>query len=183
MKDWKLSADQCALVVVDPQVKLMAAMPRQADTLAGIGRLMSAARILGMPVLLTLQYPKRLGEICPELAEAARDVPRWEKLAFSCCGNEEFVRAIRELRRSRVIVCGVESHVCVLQTVVDLMAMDRFVYVCVDAMCSRRDVDHEVAVERMRDCGAVITTVESAVFEMLREAGTESFKACLPLFK
>jgi nicotinamidase-related amidase len=82
-----------------------------------------------------------------------------------------------------VLLCGVESHVCVLQTAIDLMGRDFFVYVCADAVCSRHDTDYQVALERLRDCGAVITTVESAVFEMLREAGTASFKQCLPLFK
>ena len=92
------------------------------------------------------------------------------------------MRALKELRRQRIILCGIEAHVCVQQTAIDLMK-DYFVYVCADAICSRQRHDHKVAVERMRDCGAVITTVESAVFELLGEAGTDQFKQILPLFK
>jgi nicotinamidase-related amidase len=105
-----------------------------------------------------------------------------EKLAFSCCGSEEFMRAVKELRRQRILLCGIEAHVCAQQTAIDLMK-DYFVYVAVDAIGSRRDEDRVVAIERIRDCGAVITTVESAVFELLREAGTDQFKQILPLFK
>jgi nicotinamidase-related amidase len=104
-------------------------------------------------------------------------------LTFSCCGVEPFPRALKDLRRQRVLLGGVEAHVCVQQTAIDLMAAGYAVYVCADAICSRRDLDRDVALARLRDCGAVITTVESAIFELLREAGTPAFKACLPLFK
>lgn len=178
MSDWRLTPQNTALVVVDVQEKLMAAMPERETILAGVRRLVSAAGILGVPVLWTAQYVKGLGPVCAEVAGA----PAIEKLTFSCAGVPEFVTRLRELRRSRVLVCGVEAHVCVQQTAIDLMK-DYFVYVPVDAIGSRRVLDRDVAIERMRDCGAVITTVEAAVFEMLRQAGTEAFRACLPLFK
>lgn len=178
MSDWRLTPQNAALVVVDVQEKLMNVMPRRAETIAGVQKLLGAAQALQLPVVMTAQYVKGLGPVCAEVAGP----PAIEKLAFSCCGSPDFVRAIKDLRRQRILVCGVEAHVCVQQTVIDLMK-DYFVYVCADAICSRRDLDRDVALERMRDCGAVITTVESAIFEMLREAGTPAFKACLPLFK
>lgn len=178
MSDWRLTPENSALVVIDAQEKLMAAMPRRQETLAGIQKLLGAAKVLNVPVVMTAQYIKGLGPVCAEVAGPAVI----EKMAFSCCGSPEFATALKQHNRPRVIVCGVEAHVCVQQTVIDLMK-DYFVYVAVDAICSRRDVDATVAVERMRDCGAVITTVESAIFEMLKQAGTEQFKACLPLFK
>jgi nicotinamidase-related amidase len=178
MADWRLTTENTALVVVDVQEKLMAVMNRRAETMAGVQKLLGAATALKLPVVMTAQYIKGLGPVCSEIA----GLPVIEKLAFSCWGSPEFVQRIKDLRRQRLIVCGVEAHVCVQQTVIDLMK-DYFVYVPVDAICSRRDLDRDVAVERMRDCGAVITTVESAVFELLRAAGTEQFKACLPLFK
>jgi len=92
------------------------------------------------------------------------------------------MRAIKKLGRQRIILCGIEAHVCIQQTAIDLMK-DYFVYVVADAIGSRHRHDHKVAVERLRDCGAVITTVESAVFELLRESGTDQFKQVLPLFK
>jgi len=178
MSDWRLTPQNTTLVIVDVQEKLMAAMPRRDDTIAGVKKLLGAAQVLQVPVVVTAQYVKGLGPVCAEIAGP----PAIEKLAFSCCGSEEFTRTLKDLRRQRIIVCGVEAHVCVQQTVIDLMK-DYFVYVCADAVCSRRDLDRDVALERIRDCGAVITTVESVIFEMLRAAGTPAFKACLPLFK
>lgn len=183
MIDWRLTTDNTALVVIDVQEKLMAAMTRRDETVAGVRKLVAAAKILNIPTLVTLQYVKGLGPLCPEIAEVATGLTGIEKLSFSCCGHDAFTRAVKELRRPRVILCGVESHVCVQQTAIDLMGMDKFVYVCADATCSRRDLDHQTAMERLRDCGAVITTVESAVFEILRQASTEPFKQCLPLWK
>ncbi len=157
-------------------------MPRRAELIAAAQKLLGAARALKIPALLTAQYVKGLGPVCAEIAEVAPGVTVIEKLAFSCCGSEQFTRALKDLRRQRIILCGIEAHVCVQQTAIDLMK-DYFVYVPADAICSRHRHDHKVAVERLRDCGAVITTVESAVFELLREAGTDQFKQVLPLFK
>jgi len=182
MSEWRSTPQNTALVVVDVQEKLMAAMPRRAETISAVDKLIRAAHILKLPTLVTLQYVKGLGPLCAELAEATNGITPMEKLAFSCCGSEEFARAVKDLHRQRIIVCGTEAHVCVQQTVIDLLK-DYSVYVPVDAICSRKELDAAVAVERMRDCGAVITTVESVVFELLREAGTPQFKACLPLFK
>ena len=182
MTDWRLTPQNSALVVVDVQEKLMNVMPRRAEALAAMHKLMGAAGVLKLPILLTAQYTKGLGPVCCEITEAVPGVTPMEKMSFSCCGSEEFIRALKDLRRQRIILCGIEAHVCVLQTAIDLMK-DYFVYIPADAICSRHRHDHKVAVERMRDCGAVITTVESAVFELLREAGTEQFKQILPLFK
>ena len=183
MSDWRLTADNALLVIVDVQEKLMAVMPRRDETVAGVKKMATVCRILGVPIVITTQYAKAIGQTLPEVAEAAGNPEPADKITFSCCGNESFQHALRKHRRSRIILCGVETHVCVQQTVIDLLAAGNSVYVCADAICSRRDSDQEVAIERMRDCGAVITTVESAAFEMLRQAGTDAFKACLPLFK
>jgi nicotinamidase-related amidase len=179
MSDWRLTPQNSALVVIDVQQKLMNVMPRRAEALSAIQRLIKAAGILNIPVVVTAQYIKGLGPVVPEIPT---DLPVIEKMAFSCCGSDEFVRKLKNLGRQRILLCGIEAHVCVQQTTIDLMK-DYFVYVCADAICSRHRHDHKVAVERMRDCGAVITTVESAVFELLREAGTPQFKQVLPLFK
>jgi nicotinamidase-related amidase len=182
MTDWRLTPHNSALVVVDVQEKLMNLMPSRAEALAAMQKLIGAARILKLPIVITAQYVKGIGPVCREITEAAPGLAPLEKLAFSCCGSEEFTRALKDLGRQRILLCGIEAHVCVQQTAIDLMK-DYFVYIPADAICSRNRHDHKVAVERMRDCGAVITTVESAVFELLREAGTEQFKQILPLFK
>lgn len=183
MADWRLTSQNAALVVVDVQEKLMNVMPRKAETLTAIRKLVAAAKSLNLPTVVTLQYVKGLGPLCPEIAEVTQGINLIEKLAFSCCGSETFQQTIKDLRRQRILLCGIEAHVCVQQTAIDLMASDHFVYVAADAICSRRDIEYATAIERLRDCGAVITTVESAVFELLREAGTEQFKQILPLFK
>src|SRR5437899_8499209 len=182
MSDWRLTPQNSALVVVDVQEKLMNLMARRAELIGAIQKLVGAARVLKLPTLVTAQYIKGLGPVCAEIVEATPGIVPLEKTAFSCCGSEEFMSAVKNLRRQRIILCGIEAHVCVQQTAIDLMK-DYFVYVAADAICSRNRLDHKVAVERMRDCGAVITTVESAVFELLRESGTEPFKQILPLFK
>jgi isochorismate hydrolase len=182
MSDWRLTPQNSALVVIDVQEKLMNVMPRRAEMTTAIQKLIGASRVLKLPVLVTAQYIKGLGPVCGEIIEAAPGITPIEKTAFSCCGSEEFMRAVKDLQRQRLILCGIEAHVCVLQTAVDLMK-DYFVYVAADAIGSRHRHDHKVAVERLRDCGAVITTVESAVFELLRESSTEAFKQILPLFK
>jgi nicotinamidase-related amidase len=182
VSDWRLTPQNSALVAIDVQEKLMNIMPRRAELIAGVQKLLGAARVLKIPAVITAQYVKGLGPVCSEILEAAPGIAVIEKTAFSCCGSEHFVQAVKELRRQRILVCGIEAHVCVQQTAIDLMK-DYFVYVVADAISSRHRHDHKVAVERMRDCGAVITTVESAVFELLRESGTEEFKQILPMFK
>jgi nicotinamidase-related amidase len=182
MSDWRLTPQNSALVVIDVQEKLMNVMPQRAGMLASIQKLIGAVRVLKLPTLVTAQYIKGLGPVCAEIVEATPGIAPMEKMVFSCCGSEEFLRAVKDLRRQRIILCGIEAHVCVQQTAIDLMK-DYFVYVAADAIGSRHRHDHKVAIERMRDCGAVITTVESAVFELLRESGTDLFKQILPLFK
>jgi isochorismate hydrolase len=182
MADWRLTPQNTALVVIDVQEKLVNAMSRRVELLSAIKKLMGAARVLKIPALITAQYVKGLGPVCSEITESSPGVMPLEKMAFSCCGSEKFMRSIKDAQRQRILLCGIEAHVCVQQTAIDLMK-DYFVYVAVDAVASRHEVDYTVAIERLRDCGAVITTVESAVFEILRDSGTEQFKQILPLFK
>src|SRR5438477_10340733 len=103
MTDWRLTPQNSALVVVDVQEKLMNVMPRRAEALAAMHKLMGAARVLKLPIVLTAQYTKGLGPVCREITEAAPGVTPMEKMSFSCCGSEEFIRALKDLRRQRVI--------------------------------------------------------------------------------
>jgi len=182
MADWRLTPDNSALIVIDVQEKLMPLIARRTELIANVQKLMAVAKILEVPTILTAQYVKGIGPVIPEIASAAPGAKVIEKTTFSCCGTEEFVQAVKDLRRQRLIICGIEAHVCIQQTVIDLMK-DYFIYLPVDAISARKELDATVAIERMRDCGAVVTTVESTVFELLRQSGTAQFKACLPLFK
>jgi nicotinamidase-related amidase len=165
-----LSRDRAALVLVDVQEGF-----RPYDTFervaAGCSKLLSGARVLGVPALATEQYPKGLGHTAPEVG--LEDEPRIEKTVFSAVRAEGF-----DLRgRSQAVVCGIETHVCVSQTVHDLLEEGVEVHVPADAVGSRHATDYERGLERLERAGAVITTVETALFELLERAGTPEFKA------
>jgi nicotinamidase-related amidase len=165
-----LARDRAALLVVDVQEGF-----RPYDSFAGVAascaKLLAAARLLGVPALVSEQYPKGLGHSAPELA--LQDEPRLEKTVFSAVRAEGFDLDGRE----QAIVCGIETHVCVSQTVHDLLDRGVEVHVPADAVGSRHQLDYERGLERMEGAGAVISTVESALFELLERAGTPEFKA------
>jgi nicotinamidase-related amidase len=165
-----LERDRSALVVVDVQegFRPYPAFTGVADACA---KLVDAARILELPVLVSEQYPKGLGHTAPEVG--LRDEPRIEKTVFSAARAEGFDLGDAE----QAIVCGIETHVCVSQTVHDLLQRGLEVHVPADAVGSRHDVDYERGLERMERAGAVISTVEAALFELLERAGTPEFKA------
>jgi nicotinamidase-related amidase len=169
-----MSAADTALLVVDVQEKLIPAIRDHQRVVWNIRRLIDGAGVLGVQVLATEQYPKGLGGTVGELATLLGDVP--EKLSFSCCGCEETARQLESTGVHRVLVVGIESHVCVQQTVFDLMAAGYHVYVAVDAVGSRAAIDHETAIRRIDSGGATVTTTEAALFEWCREAGTPEFK-------
>jgi nicotinamidase-related amidase len=165
-----LRRDGTALVVVDVQegFRPYASFQSVADSCA---KLLSGARILGMPALVSEQYPKGLGHSAPELG--VQDERKVEKTVFSAARAEGF-----ELEgRPQAIVCGIETHVCVSQTVHDLLAEGVEVHVPADAVGSRHALDYERGLERLERAGAVVTTVEAALFELLERAGTPEFKA------
>ena len=145
-------------------------------------KLIESAKVLGTPMLLTEQYPAGLGPTCAAISQCMADQPAVAKMKFTAC-VEGIVQRLRELDRPDVLVCGVETHVCVQQTVLDLLRLGYRVYVCADAVGSRRGFDRDIALERMRQAGAIVTTTESAVFEMLGEAGTDLFKRVLKVIK
>jgi len=165
-----LSRDRAALVIVDVQegFRSYAAFDGVAGTCA---KLLAAARILDVPALVSEQYPKGLGHTVPEVG--LKDEPRIEKTVFSAARADGFDLAGRD----QVIVCGIEAHVCVSQTVHDLLDDGLEVHVPADAVGSRHDIDYQRGLERMERAGAVVSTVEAALFELLERAGTPEFKA------
>jgi nicotinamidase-related amidase len=165
-----LARDRAALVVVDVQeaFRSYASFSGVAESCA---RLISAARILELPALVSEQYPKGLGHTAPEVG--IEDEPLIEKTVFSAVRAERFDLAGRE----QAIVCGIETHVCVSQTVHDLLDQGIEVHVPADAVGSRHAIDYERGLERLQRAGAVVSTVEAALFELLERAGTPEFKA------
>jgi nicotinamidase-related amidase len=172
-----LDRDKAVLVVIDVQEKLCRAMDEKVlERLAGnIGILQEAARELGLPVVATEQYVKGLGETLCVLKEKLVE-PAIEKMAFSCCGESSFPEKLKALGRQQVIVTGMETHVCVLQTVLELLDAGYTVHLVRDAVMSRRKDNWFVGLETAREAGAVITSTETALFQLLRVAGSEEFK-------
>jgi nicotinamidase-related amidase len=173
-----LDRDKAILVVIDVQEKLCLAMDHKVlhKLTKNIGILLETAAELKVPVLVTEQYVKGLGGTLPELKEKAVAAPCFEKMAFSCCGSTEFVAAIKASGRTQVIVTGMETHVCVLQTVIDLRDAGFEVHLVKDAVMSRNKQNWLTASEAMTLTGAVPTSTESVLFQLLEVAGTEEFK-------
>ncbi|RMG56434.1 MAG: isochorismatase family protein [Gammaproteobacteria bacterium] len=165
------------LVSIDVQDRLVAAIPekprRQAVT-ASL-RLVRVARMLEVPVVFTRQYPKGLGEIHPPLAEHASDTPV-DKTCFSCCGEQDFLEQVLGSHRRQIILTGMETHICVLQTALELQREGLEVHVVEDAVCSRHKKHHKNALHRLRQAGIIVSNHESVLFEWLRDAGHERFR-------
>jgi nicotinamidase-related amidase len=169
-----MSAEDTVLVVVDVQAKLMPLISGEARILWNLRRLVEGAEALGVRVLATEQYPQGLGPTVPELARRLGQIP--PKTAFSCAGCQPFTERLIASGANKVLVSGIEAHVCVQQTVLDLLAAGYRVFVPVDAVGSRYAIDYETGLRRMESAGATLTTTESALFEWCQQSGTPEFK-------
>ena len=177
-------AEASQLLLIDIQTRLAGAMgdaarERVVDNAAILAK---AAALLEVPQLVTEQYPRGLGPTEPELDGTLAGAIRFEKTCFACTGAEGFSRRLADHHRPQVVVAGMESHVCVLQTMLELEAAGYQVFVVEDAICSRREQNHRNAVERMR-ASAVITNTESVLFEWLRNARHDHFKSISAMIK
>ena len=171
------------LVLVDLQERLVCAMSRREEVLANVRFLAEAAALLGMPVIVTRQYPQGLGDIVAEIADLPASIQPVDKLTFDCMGEPEFRHRIEALGRRQIVLAGMETHICVAQTALGLLDAGYQPFGVADAVCSRLDRDHEVAIERLRSAGVIVTTAEAVVYEALGHAATPEFRAILPLVK
>ena len=185
IQDFRLTPDGCVLVVIDVQERLMAAMPEgiRERTLSSIQALIGTSKRLGFPVLASEQYPKGLGATVAEIAGAVPDFSPFEKMTFSCAGAGEFIPRLRELGRSKILLTGCETHVCCFQTALDLMEQGFIVHSVADALCSRRKLNWRMGLSALEGAGAIPTTTEQALFDLLRVAGSDDFKALSRLIK
>jgi hypothetical protein len=179
----RIRRPHAGLAVIDIQEKLLPAIWEKERLLENALLLVRAAGVLGVPLFVTEQYPRGLGPTVPEVASALSGCSALPKTAFSACGAENFVNSLRAKNVSDVILCGMESHVCVTQTCLDLLEQGFRVFVANDAVSSRTPENHRTGLDRMRDAGATIVSAEMAIFELLGKAGTGEFKKILPLLK
>jgi len=179
----RIRADDALLLVVDVQERLLPYIHDGAAVVAQCVRMLRAAREFPLPILVSEQYPKGLGPTNPEVAAAAGDAPRIEKNTFSVLADEAARERVLACQRAQVLLVGIEAHVCVAQTALDLVTLGLRPVVLADAVGSRRPLDRDVALARLRDAGVLVTTVEAALFELLALAGTDLFKRIAPLVK
>jgi nicotinamidase-related amidase len=176
-----MNREDSALLVIDAQETLLGLIAGRNRIVWNIRRLLDAAAALGVPVAGTEQYPEKLSPTVPELKERLGPAP--DKLAFSACVCGEIFERWRADCRFRVLVCGIETHVCIMQTALDLVAAGFEPYVAVDAVGARYAIDHDTALRRMESAGVVLTTTEAAMFEWCRTAEASEFKKISALAK
>ncbi len=181
-----LDPKQAVLVVVDMQAPFLNAMHESERLLANVSLLVHSAVTLRVPVIPTTQYAERMGWVVPEITQLYRDFrvsASVDKLCFSCAGADGFLEGLASLGRRQVLLCGVETHICVSQTALDLTHLGYQVHVAADAVSSRTLEKHKLGMERLRDSGVLPCAAEAAVYELLCEAGTPAFKSLLPFIK
>ncbi len=175
--------EQSLLLVVDIQEKLAPAILNADGVVANVAKLIQAAQKLSVPMLASEQYPKGLGRTVPALRNLLPSAAIFEKTHFSCFGEAGVAERLRQTQRQQIIVCGMEAHVCVLQTALELKAAGYTTMVVADAVSSRRQENHALGLARLRGAGVEIVTTEMVLFEWIGQAGTLEFKSLLALIK
>jgi nicotinamidase-related amidase len=180
-----LDPDRCALIVIDVQEKLLPPIFEKERLVRNAQLLIRLARILKMPTLMSTQYSKGLGNTIPEIASMLADVEPLEKTAFSCFGSDVFCSALKRVpgNRNTVLLCGMETHICVAQTALAALREGYLVHVAADAVSSRTELNWKIGLDRMRAAGAVISSTEMMIYEALRSSGTSEFKDMLKHLK
>ncbi|MCS6950133.1 MAG: hydrolase [bacterium] len=179
-----LRADRSVLVVVDMQEPFLRYVHERERVIQQCRLLVQSASVLKVPVIATLQYAQRMGGIIPEIAEVLPESSEpIDKMCFSCYGSDPFRAALMASERSQVVLCGVEAHICVTQTALDAQEGGFQVHVVQDAVSSRARENWQVAMERLRHAGVVVTCAESVVYEWLVQAGTDEFRQILQWVK
>jgi len=180
-----LEAEHCALVVVDIQSKLLPPIFQKEQLVRNAQLLIRAGEILKIPSLISTQYAKGLGGTVPEIASLLPETEAIDKLMFSCFGSEAFCALLKRLPGSRttLLLCGMESHICVAQTALAALREGYLVHVASDAVSSRTEWNWKIGLERMRAAGAVLSSTEMMIYELMRSSGSAAFKELLPHLK
>jgi nicotinamidase-related amidase len=180
-----LEPDQCALIVVDIQEKLLPPIWEKERLIRNTQLLTRLAGILKIPALVTTQYTKGLGKTVPEIAQLLPDTPTIDKLMFSCFGSDAFCSLLKRLpgQRTTVLLCGMETHICVMQTALGALREGYLVHVAADAVSSRTELNWRLGLNRMQAAGAILSSTEMMIYELLRQSGAPAFKELLPFLK
>lgn len=178
-----IKLEDAVAMVIDIQEKLVPAIHNKDEVVQKNVQLLNGLKAVGCPVIFTQQYTKGLGMTVPELVETQDNFQYLEKMTYSCLDTQEIKDALEKLGKKTVIISGLETHICVMQTVRDLIAEGYQVYLIADAISSRTEFNYQIGMERMKQEGAVISSVESVLFELLVKAGTPEFKVVSKIIK
>jgi nicotinamidase-related amidase len=180
-----LEAEHCALIVIDIQEKLLPPIFEKERLVKNSQLLIRLAGILTIPTVMSTQYAQGLGKTVPEIASLLPETDPIDKQMFSCFGSEVFCSVLKRLpgNRNTVLLCGMESHICVTQTALGALREGYIVHVASDAVSSRTEWNWHIGLERMRAAGAVISSTEMMIYELLRSSGEAGFKELLPYLK
>lgn len=177
-----IERNRTAFIMVDMQERLLSAMHDGAGITANVNKLVESAKILGIPLIVTEQYPKGLGGTSGKVALPQGVIPI-EKISFSCFGSDDFIERLHHLKRDTLVIFGTEAHICVLKTALDAKKAGFGAHVVADAVSSRKAQDCSAGIERMRQSGVFIATTEMVLFQLMDKAGSEEFKAVSALIK
>lgn len=178
-----ITTEDTALVLVDVQGKLAQSMHNKKDLFENLKKMVKGAQVLGIPILWAEQNPDGLGPTMPEIAELFTNQSPVSKFSFSCCGSEQFLRDLEAVNRKNILIVGIEAHVCVYQTAADLTNLQYNVQIVADAVSSRTAENKQIGLEKSKDAGASLTSTETALFELLKEAKGDKFKEIINLVK
>ena len=178
-----LTLKNTVLTIIDVQGKLAQIMHDKNSLFANLQRIIRGAQTLNIPILWAEQIPEKLGSTVPEISNLFADQQPIAKVSFSCCGEERFMKNLKTLNKKQILIAGIEAHVCVYQTVMDLLASGYEIHVLADAVSSRTLANKEVGLNMMKEAGAKIQSVEMILFELLKRAEGEHFKEIIKIVK
>lgn len=178
-----LRKEDTALLIIDIQERIFRVMLNSELLIQNTLKLIEGFKILGSPIYITEQYPKGLGETEPKIKESLNEIVPIQKMSFSCSGAGDLFNILRTKNLKQIVIAGIECHVCVQQTALDLIENGFQVSLAADACSSRKEMDYVLALERMRHSGIIVTTTEAILFEMLNVCGTDEFKQISKIVK
>ena len=178
-----LQKETTGLLIIDIQERINAVMKYGETVVENTVKLIKGFKVLNLPVLITEQYRRGLGATESPILEKLGETEIIEKLTFSCCGAPQLMTQLQDKNVKQVVICGIETHVCVQQTALDLLANGFQVHLVRDAISSRKKIDHKTAIERMQNDGVIVTTAETVLFELLVESMTPEFKDIYKIVK